>query len=176
MSFPCRAHIYARPVARMDLRVFDVEVDGVVLPRWLFDDGNQQRVRTWLLFAGNVRRCGPHDDTTAFYAIGTHPFARLNGTALCLVLQGDFVHVQPYQTGVRLAHDAGSAAMGASWWTLEFDVRYVVSCAPAGSMTLCVRQRRPALADVTRVVLDRANRGQAAARRRAAESGTENAR
>ena len=41
-----RAHIYARPGARMELRAFDLEIDGVVVPRWLFDAGNQQGVRT----------------------------------------------------------------------------------------------------------------------------------
>lgn len=160
----------------MDLRAFDLEIDGVVVPRWLFDAGSQQGVRTWLQFAGSVRRCGPDDiDTTPFYAPGGFPFARLNGTALCFWLLGDSVHVKAYQAGVRLAHDAGSAAMGADFWTLEFDVRYVFSCA-GGAMGLCVRQRRPALADVTQGVRDRANRGQAAARVRAsaAERGQEN--
>jgi len=64
-----------------------------------------------------------------------------------------------------------------SWWKLQFDERYVVRHG-GGQMQLCVRQRRPALAEVTRGVFDRANRGRAAARERADEGGggTENAR
>jgi hypothetical protein len=163
----------------MDVRDYDVEIDGVLLERALFDPGNQQGLKMWLQFNRWVRRCGPHDDREwpAFYAIGVHPFAELPGTALCFALHRDFVFIRAHQAGVRLSHDEGGAMMRDSWFKLEFDVRYVVE-AGGGQMQLCVRQRRPALAEVTREVLDRANRGRATPRERADEGGggTENAR
>jgi hypothetical protein len=162
----------------MEVRDYDVEIDGVCLGRYLFDDArSQQGLKMWLQFNRWVRRCGPHDsrEWLAFYAHGVHPFAELPGTALCFALHGDFVYVKAHQPLVRLSNDLSTEYLRDSWWPLQFDARYRV-LHEGGQMQLCVRQRRPALAEVMRWVLDRANRGRSAARQRVNEGGggTEN--
>lgn len=162
----------------MEVLEFEVEIDGVVLPRWLFDPGSQVHLQTWLMFAGRVERCGEDDDVEpAFYAPGTEPFAALDGTQLCFVLVaggGNSVFIRPWQMNVRIASTAASEAMDGDWWQLTWDELYTLSCPPDCHMTLRVRKIRPPMRDVMRSVLDSMNRGLETPPRAARTRGREN--
>lgn len=171
-------YIYARTYARMEVHEFEMCIDGVVLPRRLFDPGSQVNVQTWLEFAGRVERCAEDDDDNAFYAAGAAPFAELDGTQLCFFVtagRNNSVCVKSHEGDVRIACDGESAAMEDSWWQLAWDDVYTVSSAPDRAMTLRVRKIRPPLRDIMRGVLDGMNRpGEPVSPRAAGSRGREN--
>ena len=163
----------------MQVLEYELCVDGVVLPRGLFDPGSQVNLPTWLEFAGRVERCAEDDEDNAFYPPpGTAPFAELDGTQLCFFLLGgrnNTVFVKSHEGDVRLACDGESAAMEDGWWALAWNELYTVSSAPDRAMRLRVRQIREPLRDIMRGVLDGMNRpGEPVSPRAAGSRGREN--
>lgn len=160
----------------MDIRKFNVYIDGVCLPRWLLTDTDTQVNRqSSFTFDGEVERYPPHPDAD-YVSVFEVPlnyengpwFANLDGRALTFMSQ-----MSEYETSFKIsAIDAGlslafpneevdeDVVMQHSWWELEWGREYVVYVDGADSleMTIEARRCRMPLRNVTRSLMNGMNR------------------
>ena len=165
----------------MDIRQYDLYIDGHKLPRWFLTDADTQLgMRPEFMFSGYAERAdaawvpGPDD---VFAPIPTvSPFAELSGHRLAfkLVPSGDghgdgdthFVAVKLTSGGSLHAkvEDEGDEEVveyRKLWWELESREKFVVYVDYHGArkqMTLEARRCRIPLRDRSRELLDRLNR------------------
>ena len=159
----------------MDVRQFDVFIDGRVLPSWFLRNADtQEGVRTFMRFDGLVERFDTSNDEPAgvYDQLPEQRFAQLDGHALCFRFRpgdGGYVSVrlathltdcdmrwQVQGAGNEIldfaSHDSGH------WWRLESGETYVIYLdyvdAHSQMTVKFVRCREP-LRDLGRALLNR---------------------
>jgi hypothetical protein len=162
----------------MDVRQFNLYIDGRRLPRWfLRNEDTQEGVRTFLRFDGSVERFGypwrAVDEPAGVYdPLEGAPFAQLDGHALCFMFHpeaGGYVSMllETQLTDCEMSWQAqgeGNDIMPfaehatGNWWRLDSGETYVIHLNCAGLRTRmtvkCVRCREPLL-DLSRALLNR---------------------
>ena len=160
----------------MDIRQFDVYIDGHKLPRWFLTDADTQfGQRTNFEFDGYMRRLQPdgeppasphHDD---LFAPHVSPFAELGGRVLGFRLRetdegGRALRLISRSTNTNMhwkARGAGNELhefIGGGVWELEWGETYVLFVDYYGArsqMTLKAVRVRLALRDMSRALLNR---------------------
>lgn len=161
----------------MDIRQYEVYIDGVRLPRWFLTDADTQLgVRTKFRFDGFITRMLPDGSSPAspVYTDGFVPynvatFAELGGDILSFRLRESVR--EGYGTALRLGSPATNTNMrwqvqggeicdlrSNSLWELEWGEKYVIYADYHGArtqMTLEVRRCRLPLRDLSRARLNR---------------------
>lgn len=161
----------------MDVRQFNLYIDGRRLPRWfLRNEDTQVGVKTFFRFDGNVQRFEferPNDEAAGVYdPLEGAPFAQLDGHGLCFLFRpadGGYVSMRlaTQLTDCEMTwqvqgegNDIMPFAEHATghWWRLESGETYVIHLDCAGVRTRMtvkyVRCREPLL-DLSRALLNR---------------------
>ena len=160
----------------MDIRQYDLYIDGIRLPSWFLTDADTHLgMRPEFMFSGYVERADaawePHHDD--LFAPHVSPFAELSGHRLAFKLapssdgfgDGDTHYVAVKLTTEGCMHanvqgegDDGVVELRNLWWELESREKYVVYVDYHGArkqMTLEARRCRIPLRDLSRARLNR---------------------
>jgi hypothetical protein len=159
----------------MDIRQYDLYIDGLRLPPWFLTDADTQLgQRPDFQFDGWVSRSDASDSPTYtdLFTPNVAPFAQLSGHRLTFKLApsspgfgaGDthYVSMKVSTQGTLHARVQGArnplAELRHLWWELEFGEQYVLYVDYLGArtqMTLEARRCRLALRDLSRARLNR---------------------